>query len=285
MNVRPLRGVTPNPPVMSSPALPDLAPHHAESIRNLVAEFEKDPSVLALLLGGSLAHGFARPDSDIDVAIVLTPDAFQQRRHDGRLHYNNRALCTYPGYIDGKFMDLDFLRLVAERGSDPARFAFKDSRILLSRIDGLERVLADIVRYPTAQTPERTARFSAQLLAWRWYFSEAVRQDNPYLRGLAVQKITLFSCRLVLAQNEMLHPYHKWLLRVAGTAPRRPAGFPDNLAPLFAAPSQDRIDALCREILAFAGVDYAAADALWPTRFMQDTELTWMSGEPAIDDL
>lgn len=270
---------------MPTPALPALAPHHAASIRNLVAEFERDPAVLALLLGGSLAHGFARPDSDIDVAIVLTPAEFQRRRQGGKLHYYNRTLCTYSGYIDGKFMDLDFLRLVADHGSDPARFAFKDSRILLSRIDGLERLLADIVRYPAAQTPERTARFSAQLLAWRWYYSEAVRQQNPYLRGLAVQKITLFSCRLVLAQNEMLYPYHKWLLRVAGTAPRRPAGFPDNLTQLLDAHSWDKIDAYCRDILAFADVDYAEADALWPTRFMQDTELKWMSGEPPVDDL
>lgn len=270
---------------MPSPVLPVLAPHHAASIRNLVAEFERDPAVQALLLGGSLAHGFARPDSDIDVAIILTPGAFQQRRQGGQLHYNNRSLCTYPGYIDGKFMDLDFLRLVAARGSDPARFAFKDSRILFSRIGGLESLLADIVRYPAAQTPERTARFGAQLLAWRWYYGEAVRQDNPYLLGLALQKITLFSGRIVLAQNEMLYPYHKWLLRVAASAPRRPAGFPANIRGLLTEHSWPRVDAYCRDILAFAGVDFAEADALWPTRFMQDTELKWMTGEPPIDEL
>ncbi|MFZ5495533.1 MAG: hypothetical protein ACOZE5_09405 [Verrucomicrobiota bacterium] len=38
--------------------------HHADSIANLVREFQADPGVLALLLGGSLAHGCARPDSD-----------------------------------------------------------------------------------------------------------------------------------------------------------------------------------------------------------------------------
>jgi predicted nucleotidyltransferase len=35
---------------------------------------EPDPSILALLLAGSIAHGFAGPDSDIDVAIVVEPD-------------------------------------------------------------------------------------------------------------------------------------------------------------------------------------------------------------------
>jgi predicted nucleotidyltransferase len=270
---------------MSALALPPLEPHHAASIRNLVAEFERDASVLALVLGGSLAHGFARPDSDIDVAIVLDPAVFQRRKAEGRLHYNNRALCTYDGYIDGKYMDLDFLRLVASRGSDPARYAFKDSRILFSRIEGLASLLAEIVRYPADQVAERTARFAAQLLAWRWYYSEAIRQESPYLTCLALQKVTLFSCRLVLAQNEMLFPYHKWLLRVAGSAPRRPAGFPANVQRLLTDHSWEKVDRYCREIITFAGMDFADADSRWPTRFMKDTELKWMTVEPPIDDL
>src|SRR3954462_3341700 len=142
--------------LMPTLALPAMAPHHAASIRNLVAEFERDPAVLAVLLGGSLAHGFARPDSDIDVAIVLTAAEFQQRQQTGKLHYNNRTLCTYDGYIDGKYMDEAFLRLVAARGSDPARYAFKDCRILFSRVAGLEDLLATIVRYPVDQIPART---------------------------------------------------------------------------------------------------------------------------------
>ncbi|MES1167408.1 MAG: hypothetical protein ABUL68_05335, partial [Pseudomonadota bacterium] len=119
----------------------------------------------------------------------------------------------------------------------------------------------------------------------RWYYSQAVRQESPYLTGLALQKITLFSCRVVLAQNEMLYPYHKWLLRVAATAPRRPSGFPDNVQKLPAEHSWAAVDGYCRDILAFAGVDFAAADAAWPTQFMQDTELTWMTAEPPVDDL
>jgi len=265
--------------------LPAMTPHHATSIQNLVTEFERDPSVLALLLGGSLAHGFAKPDSDIDVAIVVSATEFQQRQQGGKLHYNNRSLCTYDGYIDGKYMDVEFLRLVASKGSDPARYAFKDCRILFSRIEGLENLLAEIVRYPSTETMERTARFIAQLLAWRWYYSEAVRQQNRYLIFLALQKITLFSCRIVLTQNQMLYPYHKWLLRVAESAPQRPKGFPDNIKKLLTGHSWEKVDTYCRDIIAFAGVNFTDADAIWPTRFMKDTELKWMMEEPPIDDL
>lgn len=265
--------------------LPAMEPHHDASIRNLIVEFERDRSVLALLLGGSLAHGFAKPDSDIDVAIVVSPTQFQQRQQDGKLHYNNRTMCMYSGYIDGKYMDVEFLRLVAAKGSEPARYAFKDCRILFSRIDGLENLLTEIVRYPSTQCSERTARFIAQLLAWRWYYSEAVRQQNPYLIFLALQKITLFSCRIVLTQNQMLYPYHKWLLRVAESAPRRPDGFPNNIKKMLTEHSWEKVDAYCRDIIAFAGANFADSDAIWPTRFMKDTELKWMTEESPIDDL
>ncbi len=260
--------------------------HHAESIKNLVGEFEKDPEVSALILGGSIAHGFARPDSDIDVSILVSGAEYTRRKQAGRMHYNNRTLCTYDkGYIDGKYVDLEFLELVAARGSDPARYAFQGNRILFSRIDGLERRLAEIVRYPVEEKRGRTDRFAAQLLAWRWYYSEALRQQNQYLVGLSVQKIVLFSCRLVLTVNEMLYPYHKWLLRVVQTAPRQPPGLAAAIAHVLTGPPWADMDGYCREILAFAGVDFAQADAVWPSRFMKDSELKWVTEEPPVDDL
>lgn len=264
-----------------------MEPHHATTLQNLIAAFQPDPEILALVLGGSIAHGFAKPDSDIDVAIVLTPEAFARQQATGRLHYNNRALCTYAGYIDGKYMDEAFLRAVADRGSDPARYAFKDARILFSRLPGLDELLVEIVRYPVTQQVARVARFAAQLLGWRWYYSEAIRQQSPYLSTLARQKVVLFGTRVVLAHNATLFPYHKWMLRVLEAVPHRP---PDMLAAIDhilrtpELPWAD-VDRFCLGVLAFAGLDHDATNASWPSFFMRDTELRWMHEEPAIDDL
>lgn len=143
-----------------------MEPHHVRSINNLTEAFEAEPTVLALILGGSIAHGFEKPDSDIDVTIVVDPAEYQARVQSDRLHYNNRELCTYEkGYIDGKYVDVEFLRTVAERGSDPARYAYHGSRILFSRVAGLEQLLVAITRYPVEQKGERIERFIAQLLA------------------------------------------------------------------------------------------------------------------------
>jgi predicted nucleotidyltransferase len=266
-------------------ALAAMELHHRESIRNLTQAFQAERSVRALILGGSLAHGFARPDSDIDVAIVVSAKELARRRAEGRLHYNNRAFCTYPeGYVDGKYIDEAFLRLVAKRGSDPARYAFQDARILFSRFAGLERTLADIVRYPVNEKARRIARFASQLLGWRWYFAESVRQHDEYLRILAAQKVVLFSCRIVLAANELLYPYHKWMLRVTLSAPRQPTGFAASIGRILSSPSYETIDAHCRATLALAELDHDAVSSIWPTHFMEDTELRWMNDTPAIDD-
>lgn len=261
-----------------------MYPHHAQSVANLVAALQPDPEILGLLLTGSIAHGYARPDSDIDVAILVDSESYQRRRRTGLLHYNNRELCTFDGYIDGKYVDLAFLQLVAERGSEPARYAFEGSRILSSRVDHLERLLSEIVRYPVHGKEQRLTRFAAQLLAWRWYFSEGVRQQSAYLKTLAVQKVVLFSTRLVLTANELLFPYHKWMLRVLESAPRRPPAMLEDIQLLLADPTWEQVDTYCRGVLSYLGIDFRQADATWPTWFMKDTELAWVDAAPAIDD-
>ncbi len=259
--------------------------HHADSIRNVVRHFEADPSIQALLLGGSLAHGFAQPDSDLDLALIVSSEEFARRRVENRMTLVNHTLCTYPGgYVDAKYMDTGFLRTVAERGSEPARFAFDGAQILFSRIEGLEKLLAAITRYPTEQKADRLARFAAQLVGWRWFFSEGVKKDNAYLRSLAVQKVVLFSCRIVLGVNERLFPFHKWMLRVTLSAPRQPADFAASLDRLLAGPNFELIDAHCRATLAFAGLDHDAVNATWGTNFLRDTEQTWLTGASAIDE-
>jgi predicted nucleotidyltransferase len=264
----------------------ELSAHHAASIANVVRAFEADGSTQALILGGSLAHGYARPDSDIDVLVVVDADEYQRRASEGRLVFTDRTLATYEGgYVDGKYVDARFLERVAAHGSDPARYAFQDARILSCRIDGLPQLLAACTRYPVEEAAERISRFTAQLMAWRWYFGESARQQDRYLEVVALHKLVLFACRLVLAANERLYPYHKWLRRETERATRRPPGLMGDIDQLLAQRTVAVADGLCRDLLAFYDIDEARANASWPGRFLQDTELAWMSGHPAIDDV
>jgi predicted nucleotidyltransferase len=263
-----------------------VAAHHREAIERSVAQLEPDTDILALLLAGSLAHGYARPDSDIDVLVLVDAERMRRQRREGRLTWSDGSLCDWEGgYVDAKYLDLELLRQVAERGSEPSRYAFQGSRILIDRTDGLEELLARTVRYPIDGRDDRVARFTAQLLAWRWYHSEAVRKDSPYLGALARQKVTLFACRIVLARNERLYPFHKWLLAETERAPDRPVDLLEAIDGMLRDPDQDRVERLVASVLDRYAIDEAAANATWPSLFMEDTELAWLRDRAPIDDL
>ncbi len=142
--------------------------HHQQSIDNVTRHFEREPEVLALLLGGSLAHGFATPSTDVDVMIVVADEVYAERLSSGQVHFFNRELCTYPeGYVDGKYISRSFLELVRTRGTEPARFAFQDAQVLFSRLDGLPELLAEIARYPVAEKTDHLWRCLAAGSSWR----------------------------------------------------------------------------------------------------------------------
>ena len=135
----------------------DLSPHHASTIHALVEAFRVDQSIRALVLGGSLAHGFARPDSDVDVTIVVD---------------------------------------------------------------------------------------AADSIAFRLMFNSLTEQ-----------------------------------------APHRPDDLMGRLDAILADASVPLVDEHVRGLLAFYGLDHDEVEAVWPTRFMKDTELSWLTGRPPIDDL
>ena len=267
----------------------DLLPHHAATVTALTQQMSADPDVLALVLGGSIARGFATPASDVDVTIVVSPEDLARRAAAHRLHYNATDVVTYEGgYIDGKYVDLAGLRLVAERGSDPARYAFVGARVLFSRVDGLADLVAEITRYPQAERASRIERFAAQLLAWRWYHSQGVAKGDAYLTTASLAKVVLFACRLVLAQNSLLYPHHKWLMRVTAGAPDAPTDLVPRLLVLSADPAGadvGDVDALVRDLFDRYGIDREAADAAWPTHFIRDSENAWVHGHAPIDEM
>ena len=205
-------------PKMASQLPTTLHPHHTTTLLNTITHFSPDPSVLALLLSGSLAHGFATPTSDVDILVILTAPAYAARRASGQLTFVSTDLAPYPGgYVDAKFLSLDFMRDVAQRGSEAARFAFEGATVVFAREEEVQRevegLVKQAVRYPVEGKEERVRRFRAQVEAWRWFCGEGRKKGDKYLVGLAARKLVLFGGRLVLAHNEVLYPFHKWLRR------------------------------------------------------------------------
>jgi predicted nucleotidyltransferase len=258
--------------------------HHNQTIWNVKEYFQRDPEVQALLLSGSIAHGFQAPNSDIDIMIFVAEEDYQKSYQTGQLHFFNRDLCTYEGgYVDGKYLSLNFVKQVLERGSEPARFAFEGSRVLFSRVDGFEEDICKIAEYPVQEKAERIKRFYAQFEAWHWYCGEALAKGNRYLLGTAVSKLILFGGRLILAHNELLYPYHKWFLRVLECAKDKPSGLMDRIQTLTESPTAAGIEAFYETVKSFH--PWSDNPYHWPVQFLLDSELNWMEGKTPVDDL
>ncbi len=261
-----------------------LAPHHLAAVDGVVARYATDGAYVALLLVGSLAHGHARPESDLDVVLVATEEAFELRRSEGRLAFVIRDLAGWPGgYVDVKVTSRSMLERVARHGSDPARFAFRDAVVLATRDPTIGALLERAARFPSERRAERERRFLCQLLAWNWYLEQAEEHANAYLTIVATHKLVLFACRVVLNANEALFPYHKWLLQETERVPRQPDGFAERIAELLARPSVDAARRLKDAVLAFAGEHETNLD--WPSQFVVDSELNWLEHEAPVDDL
>ena len=261
-----------------------MYPHHTQSIQNLTEYFQSDPDVLAVLLGGSIAHGFESSTSDVDILILVSDDNHLQRSQKGDIHFYNKELCTYEGgYVDGKYLSLEFVKQVAAKGSEPARFAFAGSQVLFSKIEGFEEDICRIAEYPVAEKAERIKRFYAQFEAWHWYSTEALRLGNQYLLGTSISKFILFGGRLILAHNEVLYPYHKWFLRVLEGAKDKPADLLNDICNLNKAPIAENIEAFYEKVKTFQ--PWTDNPFSWPAQFMLDSELNWMDGRTPVDDL
>lgn len=263
-----------------------MHPHHRTAIDRVTERLRADPEVQALLLGGSIAHGFERPDSDVDLMLVVSDADHAARLRDGHVQYWTREGCDWPGgYAEGKYVSPGFLAQVAERGSEPARFAFQDARVLFARagVDGLDARLREIARYPVEGKAERIARFHAQFEAWHWYAHEALKLGDRYLLGCAVARTVLFAGRMLLAHNERLYPYHKWLMRVLQDAPDRPADLMERIAAVHADPSQANLLGLWACVKNFRA--WEGAGTPWSVQFMRDSELNWLDGPTPLEDL
>lgn len=261
-----------------------MDPHHSQTIQNVTEYFQRDPEVLALLLSGSIAHGFETSTSDVDIMIFISEENYQKRLQTGQLTFFSTDLSTYEGgYVDGKYISLDFVKQVLEKGSDPARFAFEGAQVLFSRIEGFEEEICRSAEYPIAEKAERIKRFHAQLEAWHWYCGEALKRGNQYLLGTAVSKLILFGGRLILTHNEMLYPYHKWFLKVLEQAKDKPSDLMASIQALTESPTMENIEAFYQTVKTFQ--PWAENPYGWGAQFMLDSELNWMDGKTPVDDL
>ena len=260
--------------------------HHRQSIQNLHDALIQNEEYLAVIVGGSLTHGYYREDSDIDIMLIVDADTYAQRLASNHISYysDDPSIITYDrGYVDGKIQGIDYLELVAERGSEPARFAFMDSKVLFTRIDCMEELIHRITRYPVEKKSENIARFHAQFEGWCWFIAEAEKRDNAYLMMQAVSSVVLFATRMFLALNERIYPYHKAMLMELEKCEDKPGDLMEKINTLLSNPCEKNSRAL-RDVV-YGYREWEKHPESWTVQFVKDCELNWKYGNCPVADI
>ena len=77
--------------------------HHDATAEGYVATVRDRPEVLGVVVVGSVARGTPREDSDVDLYLVVTDEAYASARAAGMIAAVSQDGVTYPGgYVDIK---------------------------------------------------------------------------------------------------------------------------------------------------------------------------------------
>jgi len=125
-----------------------MRPHHERVIQRLSELFKGDRRFPALIVGGSIAKRREQENSDVDILLVATDEEYAKRAATMDFWYLNREICDNPGgYVEGRYIDMHYLRDAADHGSEPARATFMGAFMPYSRLPELVPLLKQIPIY------------------------------------------------------------------------------------------------------------------------------------------
>jgi len=259
--------------------------HHEQTLDAYVASVRPHPSVIAVILTGSVARGTERPDSDVDVSLVVTDEAFDAARTDERLSYVERGMATYDGgYVDVKVVSPAYLDAAVTRADEPTRASFVGARVVYARGDGLPALLERITRLPDAEWEDRIVSFIAQVRLYGGYFlGQGEKLQDPYLLHWAAVHLANASGRAILASARVLFRGPKYLLGMLAELPEVPPTLVGELRELLTRPSAETGAAVMSTVEAVLGERIGREQTL--SRFVADNELGWLWHRPAPESI
>lgn len=256
--------------------------HHKQSIQNLIDYFKSDKEVVAVILGGSVAKGLAREDSDIDAAVIVTQKKYNLLSAENRQAECIFGHCTYPGgYFDIKYYQKEFLVAAADHGSEPARNAFRCSSCLFSRDAEIPELVEKIPVFQKQEKAEKMLSFYSALHLNMEYFWNMSKNDL-FLRTKAVSDIVFFGLRMLLQENEILFPCHKSLFLTVNAMEQKPAGILEKANRLLASPTDENKNDFVSTLLEFLEYQPPKDLAVILSQYIKDNELWWYQTRPVI---
>jgi predicted nucleotidyltransferase len=201
--------------------------HHELTIDAFTASQASRPEVLGVVVIGSVARGNERPDSDVDVYLVLTDEAYAAAEKSGLIAYVSKVGVTYDGgYVDVKLASPRYLADAVDHGDDPTRASFDAGRVTLDRLGDLAGLVARMGGLPDQVWSARVRTYRAQLALYGDYFlPQAYGRDDRFLLQHSAVHASLAAGRCALARNRRLFRGQKYLAADLAGLPELPEAF------------------------------------------------------------
>ena len=242
---------------------------YVESVRD-------EPGTLAVVVVGSVAQGRERPDSDVDVYLVVEEERFAAETAAGRFAWVDRWGLDYPGsYVDIKLASPDYLTRAIERADDPTRASFVGARVMLDKTEAIADQVAAIVTLPDQVWQKRVTAYRAQARLYGGYFLKQGDQlGDQFLVQHAGVHLALAAGRIALAQHHRFFSGQKYLTATLAELDL-PVRFETTWRHVVQAPSAAVGQHLLEAIDVWLGPpeDFD----LQLSRFIADNELAWLN--------
>ena len=254
--------------------------HQEQTLAAYVAQASADEESIAVVLVGSLAKGTEREDSDVDVYLIVTDEAFTRAHEREQLSFVDKGVATYDGgYVDIKVATLDYLVRAATEGDDPVRASFLGARVAWTRDPRVADLVAAIPVLPEEAWADRTASFIAQMRLYGGYFlGQGQKLGDEYLLRWAALHTVSSAGRALLARAHVLFPGNKYLSHLVAALPDLPRGYAQLAEELLVAPTAE----IGSTFLALmeAHHDWPLAREQTLSRFVRENELAWLTRVP-----
>lgn len=262
----------------------DMYNHHEESIKIMTDYFKKQEDVIALILGGSVAKGMERPDSDLDAMVVVTPGRYERHMAEGTLSECIYGWCTYEGgYFDVKYITKHFLEAAARAASEPTRNAFVSSRVLFTRDEDITGYVRQIPLFQQKEKDDKMLSFYSDLSLNYNYFWKICRPSG-YMKLHTAAEIIYACCRMVLQINETLFPSNRRLEETAARAANKPEGFMELCREFEDSLSDEACDRLVDAFLKWLPYPVPQELSAVLSRYEADFEQWWLNPRPFISE-
>lgn len=203
-----------------------MTDNQKKALEELKYIHSRNPNNIALIICGSIARNDSRDDSDIDLYLVVKDDVFFNIKKKKRYFYGS---CDENKFhrvnIDGKIVNMDYLREAVNNASDSTRESFNKAYTLFSNSSEVEELINKIYTYPESEQEKRIKSFYAFIIHYRYVGEEAFNLGNKFFYNHCVSQCIFFSGRLILTHNKKLFPSYKAFFKEIENCEKKPENF------------------------------------------------------------